>query len=198
VTGPTLEELITRLRRGDEAARSAALAALAGLGAEGQDVPALVRALAEALAAAEPDARAWLVAALAPLPGDEATAALAGALGDPDEGVRASAALALGGRRAGLPALLAALDDPSTFVALQAGHALTRFGREAALALSATLQGGSASARVAAARALATIRATEAIPALIAALEDDSPAVQFYAEQALERMGVGTVLLRPD
>nr|HID14243.1 hypothetical protein [Anaerolineae bacterium] len=52
-------------------------------------------------------------------------------------------------------------------------------------------------ARVGAARALSIIQPEEAIPALCAALDDPSAIVTYHAEEALERMGVGGVLIQP-
>ena len=164
----------------------------------GDPPEAAAEALAEALAGADAEARWELLAALAQVPGAAATRALAAVLaGDPDEGLRAAAAQILGEHRAGGSALIAALQDESVFVAQQAAHALARMGPDMAPEMIALLREGGPRARIAAARALAAIRTEEAIPALIAALEDDSPAVQFYAEEALARLGVGTVLLWP-
>jgi HEAT repeat protein len=47
-----------------------------------------------------------------------------------------------------------------------------------------------------AARALAQIADPTSIPALIAALEDENPIVEYYADSALQKMGVGMVLLK--
>jgi HEAT repeat protein len=52
--------------------------------------------------------------------------------------------------------------------------------------------------RVQAARALVRIQSRQAIPALIKALDDPEAAVEHYAWEALQRMGVGvTVFFRP-
>jgi HEAT repeat protein len=69
--------------------------------------------------------------------------------------------------------------------------ALVQIGPAAAGGLITTLQSGSPTARMRAAQALVPLRVSSAIPALFAALDDDSPAVQHYAEEALERLGVG-------
>jgi len=47
-----------------------------------------------------------------------------------------------------------------------------------------------------AARALAHIADPQSIPALITALDDENPIVEYYADIALQKMGVGTVLLK--
>ncbi len=188
----TVAELIARLGTGTDTERNAIARELAGYGE--QAAVAMVAALPES----DVETRWDLLDALAQTPGDTAEQALAAVVrDDPEEGLRAAAAQALGERRTGSGALITALEDESTFVAMQAAHALTRMGPEVVPDLIKLLQEGGPRARLAAARALATIQALEAIPALIAAFEDDSPAVQFYVEQALERMGVGTVLLKP-
>lgn len=187
-----IAESIARLCKGSDAERAAIARELT---CQGETAAA---ALAEALAGADAEARWGLLAALAQIPGAAATRALAAVLaGDPDEGLRAAAAQILGEHRAGGGALIAALQDESVFVAQQAAHALARMGPDMAPEFIALLREGTPRARIAAARALVTIRTEDAIPALIAALEDDSPAVQFYAEEALDRLGVGTVLLWP-
>ena len=73
----------------------------------------------------------------------------------------------------------------------------TRIGPPAVPALIAALQEGEILTRAGAARALSIIQSKDAIPALCAALDDSSAIVTYYAEEALERMGVGLVLFRP-
>jgi len=55
----------------------------------------------------------------------------------------------------------------------------------------------SQSARLEAARALAAIGDTRAIPVLIKMLDQDSAIMEHWAEQGLEKMGVGTVFFEP-
>jgi HEAT repeat protein len=59
------------------------------------------------------------------------------------------------------------------------------------------LQEGVPVERIRAAKALVPIESHEAIPALVHALDDENAIVTHYAEDALERMGVGMVLLQP-
>jgi HEAT repeat protein len=51
--------------------------------------------------------------------------------------------------------------------------------------------------RVNLARALALIGDTAAIPALFRALDDESAIVAHWADEGLERLGVGQVYFRP-
>ena len=55
----------------------------------------------------------------------------------------------------------------------------------------------SSAVRAGAARALIPLESHDAIPALFAALDDESAIVSFYAEEALWRLGVGMVLFKP-
>jgi HEAT repeat protein len=78
-----------------------------------------------------------------------------------------------------------------------AADALSQFGQSAAEPLIDALEGGDTATRAGAARALRAIQPQEAIPALYKALDDPSTVVTHYAEEALERMGVGIILFRP-
>jgi HEAT repeat protein len=114
--------------------------------------------------------------------------------------VRACAVYALGtfGERAAaaVPALVQRLGDPSAYVGQLAADALARIGRVATSPLLDALKAGAPTVRGRAARALAQLADLASIPALIAALDDESPIVEYYADIALQKMGVGTVLLR--
>jgi HEAT repeat protein len=113
--------------------------------------------------------------------------------------VRACAAQGLGELRAeeGIAGLVHSLADLSPLVSRIAADSLGRIGAPAIPALIEALQQGETPTRAGAARALSVIQPHEAIPALCAALDDPSAIVTHYAEEALERMGVGIVLFRP-
>ena len=51
--------------------------------------------------------------------------------------------------------------------------------------------------RAGAARALVPLESQDAIPALLAALDDESAIVSLYAEEALWRLGIGMVFFKP-
>jgi HEAT repeat protein len=94
--------------------------------------------------------------------------------------------------------LLAAMRDGGGYVQRHVGDALSKIGEPAVAGLVQALEAPVASLRANAARALVRIKSEQAIPALIRALDDPEPAVEHYAWEALQRMGVGTmVFFRP-
>ncbi len=118
---------------------------------------------------------------------------------DPDPDVRACAVVGLAALRPAeaVGPLVARLSDPSACVARLAADALARIGAPAVPALIAALQEGDTVTRIGAARALSIIGPEEAVPALCAALDDPSALVTYYAEEALDKMGVGMVFFEP-
>jgi HEAT repeat protein len=157
-------------------------------------------ALEAALASQDPDARWWAVAGLAHIAGQPATRLLLAAAEDADGNLRAAALHALG-QRVGpeaVPALLQALGDPSDYLARLATESLVRTAPHAVPELILALQGNKhPRVRANAARALAIIADPAAIPALFAALEDESVLVQHWAEEGLDKLGVGQVYFKP-
>jgi HEAT repeat protein len=118
---------------------------------------------------------------------------------DADSDVRACAAFALGELQVeeAIAPLAQLLDDSSVFVSAMASDALARIGQASTITLIDRLKNGAALERARAAKALLAILDSRSIPALIAALDDESPVVQHYASEALTRLGVGTILLKP-
>jgi HEAT repeat protein len=187
------QRFLEAIAAGDDARTEEAALALAD-GGEG-----VLPSLRDLLTDADPDRRWWAVRGLAAVGGPVAEEALIAALEDADPDVRACAVVALADLRPAeaVGPLTAHLSDPSAYVGRLAADALAQFGPVAADALIAALEEGDTAARAGAARALRTIEAEEAIPALYAALDDPSATVTYYAQEALERMGVGLVLFRP-
>lgn len=116
-----------------------------------------------------------------------------------DPEVRAVALYALGARPEpqAVPLLVAALADPSPFLARTASDSLLRLGKRALGELLKALKNQDAQTRGLAARALALLADKSSIPALFNALEDESTVVQYWADAGLERMGVGQVYFKP-
>ncbi len=124
---------------------------------------------------------------------------LRAALGEADSEVRACVLYALGSRPEpeAISLLVAALGDPSQFLARTACDSLERIGKPTVPALIEALKNQNAQVRGLAARALAHIKDTSSIPALFNALEDDSAIVQHWADEGLDNMGVGQVYFKP-
>ncbi|MGD9002412.1 MAG: HEAT repeat domain-containing protein [Anaerolineae bacterium] len=158
-----------------------------------------IAALRKILADPDPHRRWWAPRALAAVGTEAAIELLAEVLEDADPDVRACAVVALSKLRPkeAIDQLVALLSDPSAYVGRLAADALGQFGQPAVAALIDALEEGDPAARAGAARALSAIRPQEAIPALYQALDDPSALVTYYAEEALEKMGVGIVLFHP-
>jgi HEAT repeat protein len=139
------------------------------------------------------------VRALAAVGTDAAIRLLITALEDVDADVRACAVVALAKLKPeeAIEPLVARLSDRSAYVGRLTADGLAQFGQPAVNALIGALEDGDTAARAGAARALTAIQPEEAIPALYRALDDPSALVSYYADEALERMGVGIVLFRP-
>ena len=188
-----LQSFLDAIAAGDDARTEEAAVALGSLG------DAVLPMLRDLLTDADPDRRWWAARALAAVGTPAARELLVTALADPDLDVRACAAQGLGELQAAeaVDKLVRCLADPSPFVSRLAADALARIGAPAVSALIVALREGETLARAGAARALSIIQPEDAILALCAALDDPSAIVSYYAEEALERMGVGGVLIQP-
>jgi Uri superfamily endonuclease len=189
-----LDELLHTLATGDDEGRESAALQLGRFGADA------LEPLAAMLLEGDADARWWAARTFAEVGVDGVVPLLVRALDDTDVDVRACAALALGRVRgeAGATALAARLNDESAFVAGIAADALSMIGGEAAVrALVDGLVDENSHARVLAVRALGRIKAQSAIGPLFGALEDPSYLVRYYAQEALEALGVGMVFVAP-
>lgn len=188
-----LRTLLAELTCGDDTRAEAAVSKLAGRGAE------ILPSLKALLDSPEVDTRWWAIRTLAQM-SEPPAGWLIAALADSASEVRQCAALAICHHPDGnaLPALIRLLADPEPVSAELASNALAAIGSEALSALIEVLGKGLHMARVEAVRALAGIRDPRAIPSLMAALEEDSLSMRFWAEEGLERLGLGMVYLKPD
>ena len=188
-----LQDLLSELTSGDD---ERAEAAIPGLAAHGETAVEALRPLAMDPSA---DNRWWAVRALAEIPSRQAPGLLLTALGDEDIAVRQCAALGL--RRQphdlAVPALIAALKNPDHLLSNLAGDALTAIGAPAVPALLDVMQHGSQPDRLVAVRALAMIGDHRSIPVLFEALSEDSMLIEYWANEGLERMGVGMTFFKP-
>ncbi len=184
------------LLTGSEEEKEAAAENLMALG-----VPAITD-LRLAYNRGDKDSRWWAVRALAGIPGKAASNSLVTALSDPDEDVQACAVMGIGEREETDPTVLSQLLEllraANPYLGRQISDACRKIGEAAVPELLIALKDQSPAVRSQAARALVPIESHDAIPALIKALDDPEAAVEHYAWEALERMGVGvTHLFKP-
>jgi HEAT repeat protein len=143
--------------------------------------------------------RWWATRALAEIEHPAVAGLLKAALHDPDPAVRYCAALSARRQPADalVPGLVDLLSDADRFLAHLAADALIAAGKSAVSPLLEVMKVGPQAARLEAVRALAGIGDTSAIPALFAALGEDSALMEYWAGEGLERMGVGTSYFIP-
>lgn len=182
---------LAELFSGDDQRAQAALTTLSL-----DDVPALI----DALNTDAPETRWWAAVALGHLPSPASTQALIQCSLDAELSVRAAVLYALGQHQAeaAVRPLIFALGTASAYLGRVAADALIHIGAPAVPAFIEILDRDvTPLVRAQAARALALLADTRAIPALFRALEDDSQVVSYWAEHGLEKMGVGQVYFKP-
>ncbi len=190
---PVLDDLLADLTSGDETRAEAAAHELAGMG------EAALPALHDLLDTGDEDQRWWALCALAQSPHTR-TEDLLPFLDDPVAEMRQAAALGLGNHadEAAINPLVRALGDADSLVSTLACNALVAIGVACVPSILEMPRDAPQLARINATRALAEIADPRAIPALMAALEDDSTMVQHWAEEGLERLGLDMVYLKPE
>ena len=190
---PGLQALLTDLLCGDDDRAEQAAQAIGALGMAAFEI------IQPLCADARADHRWWAARTLSQIHSEAAHQALIDLLADADSDVRACAAFALGEAQSeqSIGPLARLLSDSSVFVSAMASDALARIGQLTVPTLIDRLRNGVGLERARAAKALLAILDSRSIPALIAALDDDSPVVEHYASEALTRLGVGTVLIKP-
>jgi HEAT repeat protein len=194
VTKKDLQTLITDLMSDDEALAVAAVDEISALGA---DVLPMLCSLVES---PNPNERWWAIRVLSAIPDPKVPPRLRAALHDPDYTVRQCAALGLSQQPdiESIPDLIERLNDDDRLVARLAADALIAIGGPTVMDLIDTLENGLQPSKVEAARALAVIGDTRAIPAMYTAWENGSALIRHWVEQGFERMGVGMQFFKPD
>jgi HEAT repeat protein len=188
-----LQTLISNLMSDDEAIAVAAVDEISALGG------AVLPTLYSLLESPNPNERWWAIRVLSAIPDREVPPRLRAALHDPDYTVRQCAALGLSQQPdiESIPDLIERLNDDDRLVARLAADALIAIGGPAVTDLIDTLENGLQPSKVEAARALAVIGDTRAIPAMYAAWETGSALIRHWVEQGFERMGVGIQFFKP-
>lgn len=145
------------------------------------------------------DRRWWGVRTLAEIPDNAVLQYLRMALKDRDGSVRQCAALALRKRphTEAVGALIEALFDDDALVVELAADDLAEIGEGAVPALLRLLENGNPRAMLEVVRSLSVVGDRRSIPALFSLLDHDSQLVAYWANEGLERMGVGMVYYLP-
>ncbi len=193
VTKTDLQALISNLLSDDD---DIAVAAVDEISAMGTTVLPELYTLLES---PNPNERWWAIRVLSAIPDPDVPPRLREALHDPDYTVRQCAALGLSQQPdiGSIPDLVERLNDDDRLVARLAADALIAIGGPSVTDLIDTLENGPQPSKVEAARALAVIGDTRAIPAMFAAWEDGSALIRHWVEQGFERMGVGMEFFKP-
>ncbi|HIK29717.1 MAG: HEAT repeat domain-containing protein [Oscillatoriaceae bacterium SKW80] len=202
-----IPSLVARLQDSDWRVRSAAARALGKIGTEAKlEAPALVPPLIHALEDSDPEVRRSAAEALGRI-GSPVVPDLINALQDENASVRAAAAEALGqigaDAREVVPHLIARLQDSDWRVRSGAAKALGTIGSQASLEASIVveplidaLKDKDPEVRRAAAEVLVKI-GSEAVPKLIAALDDERSTVRAGVAWVLGQIGAGSASAVP-
>jgi HEAT repeat protein len=188
-----LNVLVERLTGKDEPGAEAAALLLAKAGQEGMSqVEPLLRSENQ-------DHRWWAIRTLAAMD-DPDPAWFRQALHDPSAEVRAGGALALVAHpdHAALADLIEALDDEDSVTASLATRALVVAGEAAVPGLMEAFEAATPRARIQIVRALAELRDVRAIKLLLQASEEGSAAVQYWAREGLDLLGLDMIYLTPE
>ena len=193
VTKQDLQTLIDRLVSDDDVQAVSAVDEISTLGTTA--LPALF----ELLESPNPNRRWWGIRVLSAIPDPDVRVRLREALHDPDYTIRQCAALGLSQQPDidSIPDLIQRTNDSDRLVARLAADALIAIGGPAVNDLIHVLEHGPQPSKIEAARALAVIGDTRAIPAMFAAWENGSALIQHWVEQGFERMGVGMQFFEP-
>ncbi len=187
------QTLLGELQSGDDDRSERAVHRVAELGER------MLPLLLEQLQSREPDQRWWATAALTHIDREEARKALLESLADEDTAVRQCAAFGLRRHPSvdAIPILIDLLGDQDRLLARLAADALAALGECAVSPLTEALRSEDAAVRIEATRALASIDDPSVIAPLFTALDDDSSLVTHWAEEGLQRRGVGMVFFKP-
>lgn len=188
-----LQKLMGELTCGDDQRAEAAVQKIAAFG------ESALEQLQELYGHSEVDVRWWALRTITEIPSERSKDTLIRALEDEDNDVRYCALLGLRQQPSSqaIPNLIDLLTNPNQLLARLASDALIHHGEEAVPALLGVMQKGLQSARLEAVRALALIGDKRSIPELFNALEEDSAILEYWANEGLEKMGIGMVFFKP-
>ncbi len=122
------------------------------------------------------------------------------ALGDGSSEVRAAAALGLSAHpvEQAAPALVGALQDEDSIVAVLAVNALSALGQAAVPALLEAFPASNRRGKIQIMRALSELRDHRSIPLMMKVIEEESAMLRYWAEEGLDRLGLDMVYIKPE
>ncbi|NWF64676.1 MAG: HEAT repeat domain-containing protein [Chloroflexi bacterium] len=187
-----MNDLLLELTSGDDERAERAIPSIVEQGA------AAVALLLDMARSENVDARWWAIRALAASP-HARTSDLIPFLSDSNPEVRAAAALAVSHHPSeeAIPALSQSLGDSDPLTAGLAANALVKIGGAAVPTLIEAANDGPSNSRILAARALSELRDQRAIPVMMKCIQEDSAALQYWAQLGLERLGLDMVYIKP-
>lgn len=189
------EQLIDELTYGDDRRAEAAVHELTKFGERAAEMLQKLYHIPNS----DEEVRWWALRAITEIPSEHSKATLIAGLKDENSGVRYCAALGLREQPAAqaIPHLVGLLSSSDKLLARLASDALIHTGKDAVPALIAVAEDGHQSARVEAVRALSRIGDKRSISGLFDVLEEDSAMLEYWANEGLEKMGVGMVFYEP-
>jgi len=188
-----IQSLLIELNSGDDHRAELAVPALSAQG------DSALPALQEMLDSTVIDSRWWAVRCLAQMENPPSDL-LVGSLEDGSQEVRQCAALAISHHPhiSAIKSLLDLIQETESVTTNLAATALIAIGKEAIPGLLELLPNLKDGSRIEAYRAIACIADQRAIPVLMSALDEDSLAINYWAEEGLNRLGLDMVYLEPD
>lgn len=190
---PEVELLLIDLNSGDDIRAEQAVAGLTAYELE------VIPALQEMLISPVVDTRWWAVRCLAQME-NPPRSLLVESLDDRSQEVKQCAALAISHHpdESAIPLLLNLIADLDSVTTNLAATALIAIGQKAIPGLLEILPILKDLNRIEAFRAIASIADHRAIPVLMSAFEEDSLAINYWAEEGLNRLGLDMVYLKPE
>ena len=188
-----MQALLSELTGSDETAAEAAALTLAQAG------DAALPALATLFESPDADHRWWAVRTLAAMP-EPRMDWLRRSLDDPNAEVRAAGALAFVAHPdpSAIQALIAIVGDEDSVVSVLAVSALVALGSSVVPSLLEAFSASSLRGRVQVLRALSEIRDPRAINLMMKTIGEGSAAMQYWAREGLEALGLDMVYMKPE
>jgi HEAT repeat protein len=97
-----------------------------------------------------------------------------------------------------IPQLIILLGHKDRMLSRLCGDALIAVGKEATKEVLEVIENGSPTSRVEAARVLAAIEDPNSISSLFKLLDEESTLLRYWAEEGLNKMGVGMMFFKPE